>query len=50
MARGDSNADIVEALKVSLKMVRNAVPSIFGKPQVADRAQAVSRTQEAGPG
>jgi len=50
MARGDSNADIAQALTISIKTVRNHVSNIFGKLQVADRAQAVIRAREAGLG
>jgi len=50
MARGDSNADIARALTISIKTVRNHVSNIFGKLQVADRAQAVIRAREAGLG
>lgn len=50
MARGDSNAEIAEALTLSIKTVRNHVSNIFGKLQVADRAQAVIRAREVGLG
>jgi DNA-binding NarL/FixJ family response regulator len=50
MARGDSNADIAQELIISIKTVRNHVSNIFGKLQVADRAQAVIRAREAGLG
>jgi DNA-binding NarL/FixJ family response regulator len=50
MARGDSNADIAQALTISIKTVRNHVSNIFAKLQVADRAQAVIRAREAGLG
>jgi DNA-binding NarL/FixJ family response regulator len=50
MARGDANAEIAEALTISIKTVRNHVSNIFGKLQVADRAQAVIRAREAGLG
>jgi DNA-binding NarL/FixJ family response regulator len=50
MARGDSNADIAQELTISIKTVRNHVSNIFGKLQVADRAQAVIRAREAGLG
>ena len=48
IARGQSNADIAEALTISLKTVRNHVSNIYNKLQVADRAQAVIRAREAG--
>ena len=50
IARGESNADIAHALTISVKTVRNHVSNIFGKLQVADRAQAVIRAREAGLG
>ena len=50
MARGESNAAIADALTISVKTVRNHVSNIFGKLQVADRAQAVIRAREAGLG
>ena len=48
IAQGSSNAEIAEKLTLSLKTVRNHVSNIFGKLQVADRAQAVIRAREAG--
>jgi DNA-binding NarL/FixJ family response regulator len=50
IARGDSNADIAQALTISVKTVRNHVSNIFSKLQVADRAQAAIRAREAGLG
>jgi DNA-binding NarL/FixJ family response regulator len=50
IARGDSNADIANALAISVKTVRNHVSNIFSKLQVADRAQAAIRAREAGLG
>jgi DNA-binding NarL/FixJ family response regulator len=50
IARGDSNADIANALTISVKTVRNHVSNIFSKLQVADRAQAVIRARDAGLG
>jgi DNA-binding NarL/FixJ family response regulator len=50
IARGESNADIAQALTISVKTVRNHVSNIFSKLQVADRAQAVIRAREAGLG
>ena len=50
IARGESNAEIAHALTISVKTVRNHVSNIFGKLQVADRAQAVIRAREAGLG
>ena len=37
-------------LLISLKTVRNHVSNIFGKLQVADRAEAIVRAREAGLG
>jgi DNA-binding NarL/FixJ family response regulator len=48
IARGETNADIAEALSIALKTVRNHVSNIYSKLQVADRAQAVIRAREAG--
>jgi DNA-binding NarL/FixJ family response regulator len=50
VARGESNAEIAEALTISVKTVRNHVSNIFSKLQVADRAQAAIRAREAGLG
>jgi DNA-binding NarL/FixJ family response regulator len=50
MARGETNAEIAQALTISIKTVRNHVSNIFSKLQVADRAQAVIRAREAGLG
>ncbi len=50
IARGESNADIADALTISIKTVRNHVSNIFSKLQVADRAQAVIQAREAGLG
>jgi DNA-binding NarL/FixJ family response regulator len=49
-ATGESNAEIAQSLTISVKMVRDHVSNIFGKLQVADRAQAVIRAREAGLG
>jgi len=48
IARGRSNAQIAEALSISIKTVRNHASNIFNKLQVADRAQAALRAREAG--
>jgi DNA-binding NarL/FixJ family response regulator len=45
-----NNQEIAGQLFLSLKTVRNYVSSIFGKLQVADRAQAIVRAREAGLG
>ncbi|HJS19744.1 MAG TPA: response regulator transcription factor [Anaerolineales bacterium] len=50
IAQGRTNQEIAEQLVLSLKTVRNHVSNIFSKLQVADRAQAVLRAQEAGLG
>ncbi|MGD8519464.1 MAG: response regulator transcription factor [Anaerolineae bacterium] len=50
IARGETNVEIAQALTISIKTVRNHVSNIFGKLQVADRAQAVIRAREAGLG
>ena len=48
LARGSTNAEMADALFLSLKTVRNHVSNILSKLQVADRAQAVIRAREAG--
>ena len=50
IAAGRNNQEIAERLFLSLKTVRNYVSNIFGKLQVADRAQAIVRAREAGLG
>jgi DNA-binding NarL/FixJ family response regulator len=50
IAQGRSNAEIAGALTISLKTVRNHASNIYGKLQVADRAQAAIRAREAGLG
>jgi len=50
IAVGRNNQEIAEQLFLSLKTVRNYVSNIFGKLQVADRAQAIVRAREAGLG
>ena len=50
IAQGRDNGAIAAALSLSLKTVRNHVSSIYGKLQVADRAQAAVRAREAGLG
>jgi len=48
LARGESNAEIAQALTISVKTVRNHVSNILSKLQVVDRAQAAIRAREAG--
>lgn len=50
IAQGLSNPDIARQLSLSVKTVHNYVSNIFSKLQVADRAQAILRAQEAGLG
>jgi DNA-binding NarL/FixJ family response regulator len=50
MAEGLTNMAIAERLVLSPKTIRNHVSNIFGKLQVADRAQAIIRAREAGLG
>ena len=50
IAQGRSNYEIAEQLVLSVKTVQNHVSNIFGKLQVADRAQAVIRAHQAGLG
>ena len=48
MAAGVNNQAIAERLSLSPKTVRNYISNIFGKLQVADRAQAIVRAHQAG--
>jgi DNA-binding NarL/FixJ family response regulator len=50
LARGKSNAAIAAELSLSPKTIANNVSNIFGKLQVADRAEAIVRAREAGLG
>lgn len=48
IARGASNATIARELSLSPKTVGNYVSNVFGKLQVADRAEAIVCAREAG--
>ena len=50
IVQGRSNSEIAQQLVIGQKTVRNYISSIFGKLQVADRAQAIIRAREAGLG
>lgn len=50
IARGETNAEIVQQLVLSPNTVRNHISNIFSKLQVADRAEAIIRAREAGLG
>jgi DNA-binding NarL/FixJ family response regulator len=50
IAKGCNNTEIATRLVLSPNTVRNYVSNIFGKLQVADRAQAIIRAREAGLG
>jgi DNA-binding NarL/FixJ family response regulator len=50
IARGKSNTAIAGDLSLSPKTVANHVSNIFGKLQVADRAEAIIRARDAGLG
>ena len=50
IAQGVSNKEIAKKLVISLKTVSNHITNIFGKLQVADRAQAIIRARDAGLG
>jgi DNA-binding NarL/FixJ family response regulator len=50
IARGRANPVIARELGLSPKTVANHVSNIFGKLQVADRAEAIIRAREAGMG
>lgn len=48
IARGHANQAIAQRLVLSLKTVQNHVSNIFGKLQVASRAEAIVRARDAG--
>jgi DNA-binding NarL/FixJ family response regulator len=50
IAAGQPNSRIASSLSLSSKTIRNNVSSIFGKLQVADRAEAIVRARRAGLG
>ena len=50
IARGHSNPSIARQLSLSPKTIGNYVSNIFGKLQVADRAEAIIRARAAGLG
>jgi DNA-binding NarL/FixJ family response regulator len=50
IAQGYPNPRIAQQLGISVKTVSNHVSVIFGKLQVADRAEAIERAREAGLG
>lgn len=50
IARGETNAEIVQHLVLSPNTVRNHISSIFSKLQVIDRAEAILRARQAGLG
>ncbi|HVL24130.1 MAG TPA: response regulator transcription factor [Thermomicrobiales bacterium] len=48
LAQGRSNAAIAAELSLSVKTIANNVSAIFGKLEVADRAEAIVRARDAG--
>ena len=50
IAAGENNQEIAQQLHISPKTVSNHISNIFGKLQVADRAQAIVKARQAGLG
>jgi DNA-binding NarL/FixJ family response regulator len=50
LAQYQTNPQIARSLQLSPKTIRNHVSNVFAKLQVADRAEAVLRAQQAGLG
>lgn len=50
IAQGDNNTEIAARLVISPKTLSNHVSNIFGKLQVADRAQAIVKARQSGLG
>ncbi len=50
IAQGENNQEIAQTLYISAKTVSNHISNIFGKLQVADRAQAIVKARQAGLG
>jgi DNA-binding NarL/FixJ family response regulator len=48
LARGRSNEEIAQAMKVASKTVRNVVSVLFDKLEVRTRAEAIVRARESG--
>lgn len=48
LAAGTRNADIAQRMSIAPKTVANHISAIFGKLQVADRAEAIIRARDVG--
>jgi DNA-binding NarL/FixJ family response regulator len=48
LAAGARNADIARRMPIASKTVANHISAVFGKLQVADRAEAIIRARDAG--